>query len=137
MKPVFDPKWLPKLEEVDVPVHLVVLGEMAREDIRELHRLCRDLPIVEAPLVPFPTPIVTDPTRYVSPMIGYDPGSNGTAVAIVSGMQSLKFIPLSSIDLSEYAAPETKSAINKALRKKRDAQKASQNAKGRKWWEHR
>lgn len=44
---------------------------------------------------------------------------------------------VNSLDLSEYAAPDEKRTINKALRKKRDAQKASQNARGRKWWEHR
>lgn len=133
MKMLFDPKWLPELKEVDIPAHLVVLGDVATEDIRRLHREIRQM---EPPMAIFHI----DPVAFTfrDPMIAFDPANNGTAVAIVNGTQSLKFVPLlSSLDLSEYAAPDTKSAINKALRKKRDAQKASQNAKGRKWWEHR
>lgn len=134
MKFLFDPKWLPALKEVEVPVMVVGAPEFDRALLDDIRRMHRDLPILEAPLVPFFTPT---PLRFSDPLIGYDPANNGTAV-IANGFQSLKFVtPASSIDLSECGVPESKSAINKALRKKRDAQKASQNAKGRKWWEHR
>jgi hypothetical protein len=116
MKPLFDPKWLPEIKEHQIPVTVVGPGthQSLLEDIR---RLNQDFPIVDVTVIP----------------------STGRFTPLLSAKPQMRDIVtiLDDMDFSELAAPEPKSVINKALRKKREANKSSQNAKGRKWWEHR
>lgn len=130
---IFDPKWLPALKEYDIPVQVehgvfVVGADHQRDLLNDIRRLQQD----PLPMVPYYYP--SDPTRFISPET---PLGGGTAI-VGSAIANMKFTTfVDSIDLADYAAPDSKSVVNKALRKKRDAQKASQNARGRKWWEHR
>lgn len=120
------------MKEFDLPVTVVVgLGGPGDRDLLDdIRRLHRD----PLPMVPFYYPSESDATRFISPET---PHFGGTAI-VGSAISNMKFTTfVDSIDLSEYAAPDSKSVVNKALRKKRDAQKASNNARGRKWWEHR
>jgi hypothetical protein len=119
VKPVFDPKWLPELKEVQVPA-IVVGADHHHSLLDDIRRMNRDHPIMEPLLIEPPTSIFTGATS----TFGTPNGMTITAI-------------LKDMDFSEFAAPDSKSVVNKTLRKKRDANKASQNAKGRKWWEHR
>lgn len=154
MKFLFDPKWLPALKEVEVPVVVVGAGrEQILDDIRSMVRAMRNQPMVMLDMTTLSNhvyPLGPDNLFHFSHSEPFHPAALGPGMSDPSlpmdearkkwfddvckfNMRSL----VEDRDLSEYAAPESKSVINKALRKKRDAQKASQNAKGRKWWEHR
>lgn len=154
MKPVFDPKWLPKMKEADIPVIVVESSkDQILNDIRRMAHHLYNQPMVTLDMSTLSNhvyPLGPDGQFHYSHSIELHPSALGpgmgdpsmpTAEARERWFNEVKRVSLKatldSMDLSEYAAPDEKRTINKALRKKRDANKASQNAKGRKWWEHR
>jgi hypothetical protein len=123
MEPLFDPTWLFKVDARSENVPVVVQHHPdISDELRAAIQASTALPVHFLTTVAGNAMLPLQ-TKWFEEQMAH-------------GMQQL-VASVRSMDLSEYAAPEEKRTINKALRKKREANKASQNARGRKWWEHR
>lgn len=118
----FDPKWLPKRQ----PQQMMVVTPDHREHSRFIRQLYQEH--TQPAWVPVDWGNTgTGPTNVIS---------NPFSTANLLDVHRQTFV--SSYTMPEWILDETdKRRKNKIARKNRDGAKASQNATGRKWWEHR
>lgn len=143
MKFLFEPKWL-QISAVRRKTRKEIIEDLKRVvadmqwDTRRIHGE-PEPPIMLAEM----DPLAIWPPHI--PVVRGVPDNWVTVNCVVAGtteppamfrIEDFRFVdcPLPLFDVPDEADPKKK---NKIARKKRDGNKASQNARGRKWWEHR